>query len=73
MLINIQNMFLNVVGHLLLPVLALLIGNSCPEFIFQYCGHAQMELKTWDKTLHKHLNLIFDLLLVAKKGRLLPM
>ena len=31
MLIYTQNMFLHVLGHMLLPVLALLIGSACPN------------------------------------------
>ena len=39
---NTQNMFLNVLGHMQLPVLALLTGNSCPSVVSQYCGVAQV-------------------------------
>ena len=35
-------MFLNVLGHMQLPVLALLTGNSCPSVVSQYCGVAQV-------------------------------
>lgn len=37
-------MFVNVLGHMLLPVLAFSIGNSCPKFVSKHCGRAHQDL-----------------------------